>query len=162
MKAAQLVPFLLPGLSLAAPASLNTRQAQFPGSIEFRDITYGGGGCPQGSLDVSISGNGTVFGLTYDSFVASKGKGIAATEARKFCQVNFDILYSPGFQYQVYGADYHGYADLDAGVTGTVSSTYYYSGDVEQVRKFLHGIRFFCYLLMLRPDNLVYFYPRSI
>ena len=38
------------------------------------------------------------------------------------------LQYPSGFQYSVFNADYRGYAALDANVTGTQQSTYYFSG----------------------------------
>jgi hypothetical protein len=71
--------------------------------------------------------------LIFDSYVASMGKGIAITEARKNCQLNINLQYPGGFQYSIFSADYRGYAQLDKGVNGTQQSTYYFSGQTAQV-----------------------------
>jgi hypothetical protein len=66
--------------------------------------------------------------LIFDSYVASIGPGVAATENRKNCQLNIDLQYPGGFQYSVFSTQYRGYAALDANVTGTQKSTYYFTG----------------------------------
>lgn len=71
--------------------------------------------------------------LIFDSYVASVGPGVAITESRKNCQLNVGIFYPPGFQFSLFQADYRGYAGLDAGVNGTQKSTYYFSGQTQQV-----------------------------
>jgi hypothetical protein len=96
-------------------------------------VTYGGTGCPQGSVGSIISEDGTTMTLIFDSYVASMGSGISITESRKNCQLNIDLLYPAGFQYSVFSADYRGYVALDKGVTGTQKSIYYFSGQTAQV-----------------------------
>jgi hypothetical protein len=43
------------------------------------------------------------------------------------------LKYPSGFQYSIFGADYRGYVSLEKGVKGTVQSTYYFSGQSNQV-----------------------------
>ena len=71
--------------------------------------------------------------LIFDSYVASIGPGTAVTDNRKNCQLNLNIHYPPGFQFSLFSADYRGYAQLDKGVNGTQKSTYYFSGQTQQV-----------------------------
>lgn len=71
--------------------------------------------------------------LIFDQYVASVGPGIDITEQRKNCQLNVDLLYPGGFQYSIFSADYRGYAAVSKGVTGTLKSTYYFSGQTTQV-----------------------------
>lgn len=71
--------------------------------------------------------------LIYDAYVASIGPGVAVTEKRKNCQLNVDLYYPGGFQFSIFSADYRGYAALDKSVTGTQRSTYYFSGQTNQV-----------------------------
>lgn len=68
------------------------------------------------------------FTLISDEYVASIGPGVPITENRKNCQLDINLQYPSGFQYSVFNADYRGYAALDANVTGTQQSTYYFSG----------------------------------
>lgn len=43
------------------------------------------------------------------------------------------LKYPAGFQYSIFGADFRGYASLEKGVQGVSQSTYYFSGQQNQV-----------------------------
>ncbi|KAF2662025.1 hypothetical protein K491DRAFT_700703 [Lophiostoma macrostomum CBS 122681] len=102
------------------------------GQVKINGVTYGGTGCPQGTVSSQFSSDRTTVTLIFDSYIASIGPGIAVTEQRKNCQLNVDITYPGGFQYSVLSADYRGYASLEKGVSGTLKSTYYFSGSTDQ------------------------------
>jgi hypothetical protein len=68
------------------------------------------------------------------AFTAQVGSNADASDARKNCQINLKLQFDPGFSFSVYQADFSGWGDLDAGVTGVVKSTYYFSGEQDQVR----------------------------
>jgi hypothetical protein len=84
-------------------------------------------------MSSQISGDRSVVTLIFDSYIASIGPGIAVTEQRKNCQLNVDLEYPGGFQYSILSADYRGYSAIQKGVTGTLKSTYYFSGQTAQV-----------------------------
>ncbi|KAF2124544.1 hypothetical protein P153DRAFT_390583 [Dothidotthia symphoricarpi CBS 119687] len=120
-------------LAAAAPAlDPFTGDAPPSGQVTIRGVTYGGTGCPQGTMSYQISEDKTTMTLIFDQYVASVGPGIEITEQRKNCQLNVDLLYPGGFQYSVFSADYRGYASIQKGVTGTLKSTYYFSGQTAQ------------------------------
>jgi hypothetical protein len=85
-------------------------------------------------MSTQISADQSTMTLIFDQYVASIGPNIAKTEERKNCQLNVELLYPGGFQYSVMSADYRGYASVDKGITGTMKSTYYFSGQQTQVR----------------------------
>jgi hypothetical protein len=85
-------------------------------------------------LSSQISSDRTIVTLIFDSYIASIGPGISVTEQRKNCQLNVELLYPGGFQYSILSADYRGYSAIQKGVTGTLKSTYYFSGQTAQVR----------------------------
>ena len=80
-----------------------------------------------------ISSDRTIMTLIFDAYIASIGPDVKTIENRKNCQINVDIQYPGGFQYSILSADYRGYAAIQKGVTGTLKSTYYFSGSQEQV-----------------------------
>jgi hypothetical protein len=84
-------------------------------------------------MSAQISPDRTVVTLIFDSYIASIGSGISVTENRKNCQLNVGLTYPGGFQYSILSADYRGYAAIDKGIKGTLKSTYYFSGQSEQV-----------------------------
>ncbi|KAI4683683.1 uncharacterized protein J4E88_004860 [Alternaria novae-zelandiae] len=83
-------------------------------------------------MSSQINSDRTVMTLIFDAYIASIGPGIAVTEQRKNCQLNVDIEYPGGFQYSILSADYRGYSAIQKGVSGTLKSTYYFSGDTAQ------------------------------
>lgn len=83
-------------------------------------------------MSSQLSSDRTTVTLIFDSYIASIGPGIAVTEQRKNCQLNVAITYPGGFQYSILSADYRGYAALQKGVSGTLKSTYYFSGMTDQ------------------------------
>lgn len=137
MKFSYFLP-VLPALITAAPMPDSAAaDAVIPPAFRVYGTTYGGTGCPQGSLDdTSIFTNATVLALVSapSDFVAQNGPNVPITEERTFCQLNFDILYSPGYQFRVYTSNVHGHAKLAGGTTATVQSTYYFSGSTDEVR----------------------------
>ena len=66
-------------------------------------------------------------------FIVAVGPKADITDSRKFCQLTLQLEYTPGYSFAVYSADYAGFANLDTGVTGTVRSTYYFSGLTDQM-----------------------------
>ncbi|KAH8592997.1 hypothetical protein B0O99DRAFT_628600 [Bisporella sp. PMI_857] len=124
-----LSPLLLfaPALALATPL----KRAATP-QITILGAETSGTGCPQGTVSSSFSPDGTVVTFGFDAFVAYIGPNAKQSEKSKACQIHLNLKYPGGFQFAVVEAVYHGYARLDAGVTGTFLSTYYFSQDASR------------------------------
>jgi hypothetical protein len=71
--------------------------------------------------------------LIFDSFVATSGPGIPATEHRKNCQLTLGIHVPQGFSYSIATFDYRGYVSLPAGLQASQRSTYSFAGEVEPI-----------------------------
>ena len=112
--------FFLSALIASAAA-----QGPKPSETYIAGLTYGGSGCPAGSVASAFSPDRKTFTMIFDSFVASSGTGVPITEGRKNCQINVDMRYPQGWSYSIVTVDYRGYASLPAGVTATQKSTYY-------------------------------------
>jgi hypothetical protein len=65
----------------------------------------------------------------FDAFQVYIGPGTSIADRSKNCQLHLDLKYPGGFQFAVVESTYHGYAQLEKGVTGTFYSTYYFSQD---------------------------------
>ena len=123
----------LASLTLATPLPASNA-ALAPPAFKIKNVVSGGSGCPQGSIDIIFS-DSTLMPIYFSrDFTASVGPSASADQQRKNCQINMALQYSPGWSYAVYSADYSGYAALDEGVNGVVKSTYYFSGQSDQVR----------------------------
>ncbi|KAJ9131622.1 hypothetical protein NKR23_g11653 [Pleurostoma richardsiae] len=123
--------FLLPLLASATPLNLPTGTGDLPdpNEIQIQSASFSGNGCPQGTVSTSISPDKTVITFGFDSFQTYIGPGISPTEKTKNCQLHLSLKYPGGFQFAIVDSTYHGYAQLDKGVTGTFYSTYYFSQD---------------------------------
>jgi len=132
-----------PDPELADEATESTAQALTqgpnPAHIILQSITYGGTGCPQGSIGTSLSADRTSLTLIYDQLVASTGPGVPVTNSRKNCQVNIKLLAPQGWSYSIGTVDYRGNVALPAGVSAEEKLTYYFQGQTAQVNS---GARF--------------------
>ncbi|KAJ3409934.1 hypothetical protein HDV05_004156 [Chytridiales sp. JEL 0842] len=117
------------------PTTPNAGDKPNPNQITIGEITYGGNGCPQGTVSRNFNADRTAFTLIFDSYIASIGPGIPLTESRKNCQLNFDLRVPQGWQYSIGTVDYRGYWALDNGVVGTSSARYYFQGELVECRK---------------------------
>jgi len=117
--------------SIAALAGMAAAQVDLS-QVYVENITYGGTGCPQGTVGIQLNKAKTTFTLILDEYVAFIGPGVAVTQSRKNCQISVSLHYPSGFQYSILSADYRGFVDLDKGVTATQKANYYFSGEVQQ------------------------------
>jgi len=124
---------VLPAFLATSTHSIPATAGPDPNGVYVESISYGGTGCPQGSVSTSFSPDRTTFTLIFDSFVAQVGPTIAVKEARKNCQINTNFHVPAGWQYSVMSADYRGYVSLDAGVKASQKTIYYFQGEVAQV-----------------------------
>lgn len=108
-----------------------------PSGVQVTSIAYGGSGCNQGTLSVSVSDNGDTCPIVTKNLVAQAGPDISVDDGRKFCQINFGITYPRGYSFTVLAVEYLGYVNLQADADAYVQSTYYFSGSTDQVRNYL-------------------------
>jgi len=120
----------LAALALAAPKP----DGPNPGQVYIESLSYGGNGCPQGTVAQTISSDRTTFTLIFDQYVAHVGPNVKPTEARKNCQINVNLRVPGGWAYTITTFDYRGYAQLARGHRATQSSIYYFAGSPVQAR----------------------------
>lgn len=123
--------FLLPALGAAVPLAGSNGVSDLPDPSEVQIIsaTPSGNGCPQNSFSTSMSPDRTVVTFGFDSFQVYIGPGISISDTTKNCALHLDLKYPSGFQFAVIDSTYHGFAQLDEGVTATFFSTYFFSTD---------------------------------
>ena len=105
-----------------------------PSTTYIKSLTYGGTGCPQGTVAGALAPDLKSFTLIFDSFIASSGPGSKPKDLYKSCQINVNMVYPPGFTYSIVSLDYRGYASLPAGVTATQEAYYYFAGQTAQTK----------------------------
>jgi hypothetical protein len=105
---------VLAALAVLIPAAVASAQAPNPNEVYVDSISYGGSGCPQGSVGSSFANDRKSFTLIFDSFVASQGPGVPITQNRKNCMVNLNLHVPGGWQFSIASVDYRGYVNLPA------------------------------------------------
>ncbi|KAH6616314.1 hypothetical protein C7974DRAFT_379246 [Boeremia exigua] len=120
-----LLPFAATAPAPLPPAPPNSH-------IEIQNVTYGGTGCPSNTVASSISDDRTTLTLAFNAYTVQSGPAVPASERRKFCQLALNLRYPGGLQYSLLGADYRGYASLEAGVQGRAVGSYYFSGQARE------------------------------
>ncbi|KAE9373985.1 hypothetical protein N431DRAFT_404437 [Stipitochalara longipes BDJ] len=118
---------------LSLPVLAQTLVGSNSTDITLGDISYGGSGCPQGSLSFVYTISDTRGVAVFNGYSASVGSNISVRENRKNCQISLNIGYPSGTQYSPVSVGYSGYANLDNGVQGLHQTTYYFTGSSDQV-----------------------------
>ena len=125
---------LLAAVAVAAPSPQSSPVPQdLINKVHIGNIVMGGSGCPQGSVSAAFSPDNTTMTLIFDNWEAQWYTTPAA--AHENCQLNIEIFVPFGIAFFVASIDHRGYALLDSGCTGSVSTTYYFSGETQQVRR---------------------------
>jgi len=106
-------------LALAGP--LGTRQAS---PAEIISSSVSGNGCPQGTFTSSISIDGQTLTYGFDDYSVSVGQGAPPDSREKTCDVTIRIRFPQGCTNARISSTYHGFAQLEQGVTGTFASQY--------------------------------------
>jgi hypothetical protein len=125
-----LAAILLPALAVASP--LEIVGGESPGSNQVTivgDPSTSGNGCRQGTVTHNLSPDNTVLTLGFDEFQTYIGPGTKPGDHTKNCQIHVNLKYPQGFTFSVLHSTYHGFAQLDSGVTGDFFSTYFFSQD---------------------------------
>jgi hypothetical protein len=101
-----------------------------PSTVYITTMSYGGSGCPQGSVGQSMSSDRDEFTLIFDQLVASSGPGVPAAESRKSCEVTLNLHAPDGWSFAIVGVEARGYVQAPAGVTATARISYEYDTNV--------------------------------
>lgn len=96
--------------------------ADAPTGVTIRSVQYSGNGCPEGTVASYITEDAKVFQLGFDQFMAESFAGSLPSDRYKACNILVGLHIPGGWQYSIFKVDYRGYADVDAGLTGTLRS----------------------------------------
>lgn len=117
-----IIALLVPAFTAAIP--LTTTDQPDPNEIQINSVSTSGSGCPRRAVSTTISEDRTVVTLGFDEFQTYIGKRFGSADRDKNCNIRLNLKYPGGYTYAVIDATYHGFAQLDSGVNGTLSSTY--------------------------------------
>ena len=119
-------------ISLAGPDMVDFFRASYaPDGTRLARISFGGSGCPADTAYHVVRNSSLSFYTP--SFTAAGGPGRSLMDARKFCQVNVDVVLPEGWQMALKIVESAGYVSIGENVDGTVLGTSYFSGLAEQV-----------------------------
>jgi len=92
-------------------------EAQDLGQVQVLDVTYGGTGCPGGTVDTTFAPQNNQFSVLYSAFDVSVGGDAPAGNDQKSCDVHIQLRLPPGATLNVEAADFRGFVALDEGVS---------------------------------------------
>ncbi|KAJ3226389.1 hypothetical protein HK099_004967 [Clydaea vesicula] len=135
MKFATAATLLTTALAVAVPDVPVTGDKPPIGSVTIGKISYGGTGCPAGTVSENLNSDSTAITLLFDSYIASAGPNVPITENRKNCQINVQLNVPQGWRYSLATIDYRGFVQVDKGVTAQQKASYYFQGFTETASK---------------------------
>ena len=103
-----------------------------PGKYYVQSISYGGTGCPQGSVGQTLSSARLDAVLGFDTYIASTGPGVPVAASMRACQVNVNVHVPAGPASGTIHLEARGYVQLPAGSTAEINSIGYVTGDSNQ------------------------------
>ncbi|EEQ87300.2 uncharacterized protein BDCG_02420 [Blastomyces dermatitidis ER-3] len=112
--------------------SLGSHADISPADVQLRGVIYGGTECSQGTLFIKIDDHGTKCPVRTRDLYARGGPGTSPKGQRRFCQLNFDLVYPCGWPFSIFGAEYKGHVSLHGDSTASFKTTYYFSGETDQ------------------------------
>lgn len=93
--------------------------------IALQEPSYGGTGCPQGTVGVALSPDSKSLSVVFDSFMAEAGKSAAKTLDRKACNLIVPIHIPQGLSVSVLKVDYRGYVYAPKGTQAVFNVEYF-------------------------------------
>lgn len=94
--------------------------------LKFEAQTYGGSGCPQGSVAAALTPDQKELSLLFDNYVIRAGGATNQRHATGNCQVKLNFTVPPGYQAQIVKIDYRGFENVPAGAGARISTTFGY------------------------------------
>lgn len=85
-----------------------------PSEIALEGVSYGGPGCPQGTVTTILSPDASELTVLFDAFDARVGADQSNTEMN--CEVRLNIRKPRLWSYKIESVDFRGFVHLDAGV----------------------------------------------
>lgn len=113
------------GLLLTALVGLFSLSANAADDIKLGEPSYGGTGCPQGTVGITLSPDSKVLSMIFDAYVAEAGKSIGKTLQRQTCNLSVPIHVPQGMSVSILKVDYRGYVYAPKGTSAQFSVEYF-------------------------------------
>ena len=125
MKFARLI-VLLASYAFSTPTDTKLRSEQYT-LVQFSSLIASGSGCPQASVTTDMSSDNTSFTVGFDKYQTIVGLGVNGSHREKYCDVFMSVRFPPGCTSAVFSFVYHGFAQLEQGIVGTLPVFYIFS-----------------------------------
>lgn len=118
---------------LTASGATSPQQSAF--TIDSSEVTFGGSGCPQGTVSVVASPDEETLSILFDSYAAMTTED--DTRDRLSCNVALPVHVPNGFSLGIFQVDYRGYAYVPRirGARATMRAEYFWAGQRGPVRR---------------------------
>lgn len=90
--------------------------------------SYGGTGCPSGSVSTTLSPDSTSLSLLFDQYVVEAGQSVGRSFDRKSCNIAIPVRVPQGYSVSVLAIDYRGYNNLPRRAQSQFSVEYFFAG----------------------------------
>jgi hypothetical protein len=94
------------------------------GRIGLGNMNYGGNGCPDGTMSLSMSPDNLSFSLLFDSFTAEVGAGARRMRDVMSCQIVIPFDIPEGMQMEITRVDFRGFVAIPEGGRGALHSVF--------------------------------------
>lgn len=102
--------------------------------ISLGQPAYGGTGCPAGSASATLTSDGSVLSVLFDSFFAEAGNTTGRRIDRKNCSLRIPVNVANGYQVALLAFDYRGFSAVPYGGSAVLDASYSYIGQPYPVR----------------------------
>lgn len=92
------------------------------------EITYGGSGCPQGSVGQALSEDRSIITLFFDAYGVQVGPSTAPNDSKN-CNMSLPLHIPAGWRYTLADVGYAGHLYLDTGVYAQLTAGYNFQGE---------------------------------
>jgi hypothetical protein len=93
--------------------------------IQLMEPSYGGTGCPQGTVGAALSPDNKALSIVFDSFMAEAGKSSGKSIDRKSCNLIVPIHIPTGLSVSILKVDYRGYVFAPKGTQAKFNVEYF-------------------------------------
>lgn len=99
-------------------------RSERPGRFQAQRPSYGGNGCPAGTMSLVFAPDNLSFTVLFDRFVADTASRDQGVTGAMSCDVLIPIALPAGQQMEITRVDYRGFASVPQGGRGTLTSSF--------------------------------------
>ena len=113
---------------LAALVTLGASLTAQADSIYIGQPSFGGSGCPQGTVSATLATDAKSLSILYDAYTLDAGGATGKRIDRKSCNVAIPVHVPQGYSFSVFQFDYRGFNSLPTGAMSQFGVEYFFAG----------------------------------